>query len=250
MAAPLKLPIVITVDNGKATAGLKQFEKQGLTIKGMFKGLRTEATGIGKGILGRYFGIQSAIEGIKQLINYGDELQRMAGNFRGDVALAQAQTEIAKLQRDIRIAAVIAPTAIATENEKQLQLQRGTSVEGIASALVLQATELQTLGLGIAEWIGDLAALDFTAAAKTKAETDELAIQRFAPQFMLDFRQWVLDLTGFGNDKSATQSSTTPESLTPPIAQSSTTPEALAAAGAAESLHELREINRHLRGLK
>jgi len=254
MAAPLKLPIVITVDNGKATAGLKQFEKQGLTIKGMFKGLRSEARGIGMGIIGQYFGIQAAINGIRSLITMGQDLQKMAGGINATIAREQAQTEIAQFYRDKRVAKDIEPTTVMTEQQKRENMQRGTGPEQLASSIALQAEELKgVFGTAIDSIIGPQSGADARDNAQAARDAQDKAFAAYIPDFALSARDSVMGFFGqLGTAKQAAYDDPTGGNLgSSGIAiaqQSSTTDANLAAAMGASTLAELQEINRNLRG--
>ena len=143
----IRLPLTIVADGTKAVAQLEKFKGQAGSISqklgGFFKG---ESSGV-VGMLSGYFGIQSAISGLKELYAMGQRVNKLAETYSPDAARAGAQRDIAQLQNDQIVAKQNAPLAIQTANIETEDLKSKTNAaEGIGAAFTNQVTGILSIG--------------------------------------------------------------------------------------------------------
>lgn len=138
-AKEIKIPIVITADGARAVAGLQAFKTQANKIDGMFSRWgNTQLSSVG-GMLFGFLGIASAINGIRQLYAESKKLSELAGTYAPEVVRAQAQTQVAQIQKDIEIAKAIMPVETRRANLQTEDLQKtGTSKESLTSSAGLK----------------------------------------------------------------------------------------------------------------
>lgn len=190
-ANEIRLPITIVSDGSKAVAQLEKFKNQagsiGQKMRTMFKG---EAAGVG-GMLAGYFGINSALSGLRAIYDYSKKLSETAAMFSAPVAMAQAGAQTEKIKEDQRIAKAISPTEVQRANlAGQQSAESTTHLAEYASAFGLQFEQLSAIvHKGIS---GTIAALtgDMDGYLETVKKTSALAADAFSlflPQFAEDF---------------------------------------------------------------
>ena len=203
IAAEVRLPLIITADGSKAVAQLDKFKGQARSIdsqiSGYFKG---EAAAVG-GMLSAYFGIQSAIDGLKELYAYSKKISEIAGTYSQPVAQAQAQTSIAQIQADQRVAAAVMPNEVqrAQVNTSSLQ-QSGTGFEQLASSFGLVVDQyLKTARTSISAimdvFSGDMeaASAKFGISASSFADTWSSLLPDFVENFLYSFAPSSADIS-------------------------------------------------------
>ena len=138
-AKEIKIPIVITADGAKAVAGLQAFKTQANKIDGMFSRWgQTQISSVG-GMLFGFLGIASAINGIRQLYAESKKLSELAGTYAPEVIRAQAETQVAEIQKNIEVAKAITPVETRRANIETEDLQKmGTAKESLISSAGLQ----------------------------------------------------------------------------------------------------------------
>ena len=141
--AEIRLPLTIVADGTKAVAQLEKFKGQAGSIsqklRGFFQG---EASGA-VGMLSGYFGIQGAINGLKELYAMGQRVNKLAETYSPDAAKAGAQRDIAQIQNDQIVAKQNAPMAVEAANIQADDLRSKTNaVEGVASGFTTWVTGL------------------------------------------------------------------------------------------------------------
>jgi hypothetical protein len=108
-------------------------------MRGYFK---SEAAGAA-GLLTGYFGIQQALNGLKQFYEYSKKVSEIAGTYSGTVAMAQAGVATSQIGADQREAAAVAPTEIQRASEQKKYLDEGTTkIAEYASAFGLQFEQI------------------------------------------------------------------------------------------------------------
>jgi len=118
-AREIRLPVKIQADAGQATATLRNLQGSlGNLEKALGGHLRSQAAYLG-GLASGYLSIDSLIGGIKKLYEYGVKVNDMARNFDANAIKAAAETSIAKLEHEMRVAQAVGPSAAATEMKKQ-----------------------------------------------------------------------------------------------------------------------------------
>ncbi|CAB4189582.1 hypothetical protein UFOVP1205_7 [uncultured Caudovirales phage] len=138
-ANEIRLPITIVADGQKATAQLEKFRGQAGSISSKMRGyFKSEAAGAA-GLLTGYFGIQQALNGLKQFYEYSKKVSEIAGTYSGSVAMAQAGVATSQIAADQRTATAVAPTEIQRASEQKKYLDEGTTkIAEYASAFGLQ----------------------------------------------------------------------------------------------------------------
>ncbi|MBM3366497.1 MAG: hypothetical protein FJY48_12485, partial [Betaproteobacteria bacterium] len=118
-AKEIRLPVKIQADAGQATATMRNLQGSlGNLEKALGGHLRSQAAYLG-GLASGYLSLDSLIGGIKKLYEYGVKVNDMARNFDAKAITAAAETSIAKLQHEMRVAQAVGPSAAATEMKKQ-----------------------------------------------------------------------------------------------------------------------------------
>jgi hypothetical protein len=142
-ANEIRLPITIVADGQKATAQLEKFRGQAGSISSKMRGyFKSEAAGAA-GLLTGYFGIQQALNGLKQFYEYSKKVSEIAGTYSGTVAMAQAGVATSQIGADQREAAAVAPTEIQRASEQKKYLDEGTTkIAEYASAFGLQFEQI------------------------------------------------------------------------------------------------------------
>jgi hypothetical protein len=142
-ANEIRLPITIVADGQKATAQLEKFRGQAGSISSKMRGyFKSEAAGAA-GLLTGYFGIEQALNGLKQFYEYSKKVYEIAGTYSGSVAMAQAGVATSQIGADQREAAAVAPTEIQRASEQKKYLDEGTTkIAEYASAFGLQFEQI------------------------------------------------------------------------------------------------------------
>jgi len=84
--AEIRLPLTIVADGTKAVAQLEKFKGQAGSINQKMKNFfRGESSGA-VGMLSGYFGIQSAISGLKELYAMGQRVNKLSETYSPDAA--------------------------------------------------------------------------------------------------------------------------------------------------------------------
>jgi hypothetical protein len=133
--AEIRLPLTIVADGTKAVAQLEKFKGQAGSISQKLRGyFQGEASGA-VGMLSGYFGIQGAINGLKELYAMGQRVNKLSETYQPDAAKAGAQRDIAQLQNDRTLAKQNAPNAVEDANRATESLQNKTNaLPNLASA--------------------------------------------------------------------------------------------------------------------
>jgi hypothetical protein len=141
--AEIRLPLTIVADGTKAVAQLEKFKGQAGSISQKLKGFFAGEAAGAVGMLSGYFGIQSAISGLKELYAMGQRVNKLSETYSPDAAKAGAQRDIAQLQNEIKIGQLGAPNAVKSANIETQDLQNAThAMEGLASAFSLSITNI------------------------------------------------------------------------------------------------------------
>jgi len=142
-ANEIRLPITIVADGQKATAQLEKFRGQAGSISSKMRGyFKSEAAGA-VGLLTGYFGIQQALNGLKQFYDYSKKVSEIAGTYSGTVAMAQAGVATSQIAADQRTAAAVAPTEVQRANLEKKGLDEGTTkIAEFASGFGLQFEQI------------------------------------------------------------------------------------------------------------
>lgn len=176
------MPVKIQADAGEATATLTRLKSQfagldkaiGANIRGQFSALGSQFVG--------YLSIQALMSGIRTLIQYGREVNQIAGKFDPGTIEAQALTSVAQLQQEQAIAAAVGPIAEATEREKQRQAERRNfAPEGLASLAEYVSERTKRQGLENLTAVTEFAADPSLATAKTAVGTAAATAAELVP---------------------------------------------------------------------
>jgi hypothetical protein len=147
-AKPLKLPVIIETNGTQARAGLRSLGGQLNAMDRMLGGhLRDQASMVTGSIAG-LFSIQAALDGLKALIAYGQKVQTYAQTWDPKTIEAKAQTDVAQMQYEQRVAATVSPISQQVEIQKQAQLaRRDFTFEAYAASMNLQVERIKTTAL-------------------------------------------------------------------------------------------------------
>ena len=142
-ANEIRLPITIVADGQKATAQLEKFRGQAGSISSKMRGyFKSEVAGAA-GLLTGYFGIQQALNGLKQFYDYSKKVSEIAGTYSGTVAMAQAGVATSQIAADQRTATAVAPTEVQRANLEKKGLDEGTTkIAEFASGFGLQFEQI------------------------------------------------------------------------------------------------------------
>lgn len=146
LATEIRLPLTITADGSKAVASLQKFRGQANSIESKISSyFKAEASGLG-GMLASYFGINAALDGMKQLYEFSKKVSDIAGTYSAPVSRAQGGIAGAQVQSDIRTGKSVEMTemeraALAIEDLNK----KSSTLAMFASAFGLQIEQLWSL---------------------------------------------------------------------------------------------------------
>lgn len=142
------MPLVITSDTRAAWGGLKKAQGE---LQGMHRQLSSWGSGqIGQlgGMLGAYFGIDAALNGLRQIKAEADRLQGLARTWSPQVAQAGANADIAEMDRDRAQGLAVADIAARRENLRASEAMLDASPQGLQTSRNVAAVG-ESLGLGL-----------------------------------------------------------------------------------------------------
>lgn len=197
LATEIRLPLTITADGSKAVASLQKFRGQANSIESKISSyFKAEASGLG-GMLASYFGINAALDGMKQLYEFSKKVSDIAGTYSAPVSRAQGGIAGAQVQSDIRTAKSVemlemerAGLAIEDLNKK------ASTLAMFASAFGLQIEQLWSLIKNEFSLAINILTGDWSAAL----ENLRTIYQRVSEAFSLFLPDWLEDFMSGAND--------------------------------------------------
>jgi hypothetical protein len=249
--AEIRLPLTIVADGTKAVAQLEKFKGQAGSISQKLRGyFQGEASGA-VGMLSGYFGIQGAINGLKELYAMGQRVNKLSETYSPDAARAGAQRDIAQVKNDQIVAAQNTPNAVEAANIQTEDLKSKTNtIETVASSFSTWVTG-----------VFSIAKNNLNAATELIAGNTDEAKKSFGKSLLQASSSYQVGLSDFGENNLIRVG----RALAPPelpaevqaqnarLATPTFSPGDAAAVAAndptkAESLEALQQISRNTRG--